>query len=157
MLGLWGKGVFTRWTNWWPLDGHLCSVDGILLLTYVKWFFVSHGEPIKVKCSYGVPKFKPSCQKKFHICSCFVIVFPLLWKNSSSWVWIMVCCNCFSCNFFISLYRKETAMKSILYKEYTTAKILSFNMLMTELNFPWLNISIQGRRHVKNLGGDNPT
>ena len=48
-------------------------------------------------------------------------------------------------------------MKSILYKEYTTAKILSFNMLMTELNFPWLNISIQGRRHVKNLGGDNPT
>ena len=46
VLGLWGKGVFTRWTNWWPLDGHLCSVDGILLLTYVKWFFVSHGEPI---------------------------------------------------------------------------------------------------------------
>ena len=27
--------------------------------------------------SYGVPKFKPIHQKKFHICSCFVVVFPL--------------------------------------------------------------------------------
>ena len=32
----------------------------------------------KVKCSYGVPKFKLSRQKKFHICSCFVIVFSLI-------------------------------------------------------------------------------
>ena len=31
----------------------------------------------KVKCIYGVPKFKPICQEKFHICSCFVIVFSL--------------------------------------------------------------------------------
>ena len=63
----------------------------------------------------------------------------------------------FSDNFFIFLYRKETAMKKYIIQGYTTAKILSFNILMTELNFPWLNISIQGRRHVKNLGGDNPT
>ena len=31
----------------------------------------------KVKCSYRVPKFKPSRQKKFHTYLCFVIVFPL--------------------------------------------------------------------------------
>ena len=28
----------------------------------------------RVKCTYGVHKFKPSCQKTFHIFLCFVIV-----------------------------------------------------------------------------------
>ena len=42
----------------------------------------------------------------------------------------------FSDNFFIFLYRKETAMKKYIIQGYTTAKILSFNILMTELNFP---------------------
>ena len=45
----------------------------------------------KVKCSYGLPKFKPSRQKKFHIWSCFVIVFPLnVKKKSADWIWIWV-------------------------------------------------------------------
>ena len=32
------------------------------------------------------PKFKSSRQKKFHICSCFVIIFPLNVKISADWV-----------------------------------------------------------------------
>ena len=35
----------------------------------------------KVKCSYGIHKFKPSRQKKFHIFPYFVIVFLLSVKH----------------------------------------------------------------------------
>ena len=48
----------------------------------------------KVKCSYRVPKFKPSRQKKFHLlvfCYCFSSQCK---KNSGGWVWIWARCNC---------------------------------------------------------------
>jgi len=71
----------------------------------------------KVKCSHGAPKFKPSRQKKFHICSCFVIVFPLNVKKILATGFEFghaVTALYFSNNFFIFLYRKETAMKKYI-------------------------------------------
>ena len=71
----------------------------------------------KVKCSYGVPKFKPSRQKKVHICSCFVSVFPLHVKKilvTGFELGYAVTALYFSNNFFIFLYRKETAMKKYI-------------------------------------------
>ena len=52
------------------------------ILTRLSCYSILHGLPTfstnsLVKCSYGVHKFKPSRQKKFPICSCFVIVFSL--------------------------------------------------------------------------------
>ena len=43
---------------------------------------------LKVNCHAvrSYPKFKSSRQKKFHICSCFVIIFPLNVKISADWV-----------------------------------------------------------------------
>ena len=79
----------------------------------------------KVKCSYGLPKFKPSRQKKFHICSWFVTVFPL---NSGDWVWIWVRLNC-TLDFFSSKY-----------SEFLFVLCCSNHLQMLDWDYRWLNL-----------------
>ena len=42
----------------------------------------------KVECSYGVPKFKPSCLKSFTFTHVLLYFFLSMWKKSGDWVWI---------------------------------------------------------------------